>query len=422
MARIRNARRMPILIMFALVFSVLGMTVSAQDAATPTAATPAADEPPPQPSIAFYPAEETPGGYYNAELEPGEQATFSVVLGNSGEVDFDAVTYAADAYSIRNGGFGLEDLDSEQTGPTTWLDYPTEEFSTVAGEGIEREFTVAVPADTAPGEYVTGIAMQTADPVNEEADEGMFRLNQYYRTVIGIRILVPGDLAPAIEFGEPAFIVEGAVPAIVVPITNTGNQQTTPAGEIRVTDQDGNILMSAPVQMGRVYGGHETELWLGLSEPLPNGDYEITVVLDDEDKDLHAELPATVFVVSDSAGQEMAEQAPITISDVAFTPMPDADNIQFAAIDATITNTGDPVTNAQLSLIAKVDGEEVERFPISQSLSLPEGDTDVSTRYLPLTGWTSGEWTFELLVETVEPSGAAVVAASQPVEGTVDIP
>src|SRR5690606_5142774 len=134
------------------------------------------------------------GGYFNVELEAGDSTTQKVTLGNGGEVPFDAVTYAADAYTIRNGGMGLRELDSEPTGPTTWLDYPTETFPTEPGQGFEREFTISVPEGAPTGEYVAGIAVQSAEPVNEEGEEGMFRFDQYYRTVIGTRILVPGDL------------------------------------------------------------------------------------------------------------------------------------------------------------------------------------------------------------------------------------
>lgn len=389
----------------------------AQTPATP----PATPVEPPQPSIAFYATGDSEGSFFDAELKPGESTDFSVVLGNNGQVDFEAVTYAADAYTIRNGGFGLRYSDAEPSGPTTWLDYPTENFTATTGKTKERTFAVTVPKGTAPGEYVTGIAMQTADPVNEAPQEGMFRFDQYYRTVIPIRIIVPGDLAPSIDIGEATFVVEGGVPAISIPITNTGNLQTQPSGEIRVTDSTGNIVLSAPVQMGKIYGGHDTALWIGLATPLPEGTYSVAVQLDDKNAQISASAEVDLVVESQNA-QVAVTSAPITIASAAVTPGPDANNVQFAVVDATIANTGEPIGNAQLSLLVSRDGEEVERFPISQALSLQTGDTAINTRYIPLEGWSSGEWTFELLLEQVEGSGAAVVVASQPIEGSITIP
>ena len=98
------------------------------------------------------------------------------------------------------------------------------------------------------------------------------------------------------------------------------------------------------------------------------------------------------------------------------------DQVQFATIEAILTNTGEAVGNAQLSLIASVDGAEVERFPINQSLSLPTGDTAITTRYIPVTGWTSGTWTFDLVLETVDASGVAVVVARAAIPDSIAIP
>jgi hypothetical protein len=125
---------------------------------------------------------------------------------------------------------------------------------------------------------------------------------------------------------------------------------------------------------------------------------------------IEAEAPAT------------PEAATFVITQATVEPAPSADDVQFATVEAVISNAGEPVANAQLSLIARVNGEEIERFPISQSLSLPSGETTISTRYIPATGWTSGTWTFELLLETVEPGGAAVVVGRQMIEGSITIP
>jgi hypothetical protein len=116
------------------------------------------------------------------------------------------------------------------------------------------------------------------------------------------------------------------------------------------------------------------------------------------------------------------EPTPLTIASGSVTPAPDADNVHFANVEAVIRNSGEPVTNAQLSLIARVDGEEVERFTISQSLALASGDTPISTRYIPAAGWTSGDWTFELLLETIDSSGGAIVVSRLSLEETITIP
>ena len=179
------------------------------------------------------------------------------------------------------------------------------------------------------------------------------------------------------------------------------------------------MIATFPVKMDSVYAHDSTTLTLGASGSLPPGTYTVRVNLSD------AETGTTA--TAEKSGLEAAAAATpvpqqVVISAATAAPKPAADNVQFAEVAATIVNNGEQITNAQLSLVASKDGAEVERFPISQSLSLPTGETPVTTRYIPAEGWSSGSWTFELLVETVDPSGAAVVIARLPVDGTITIP
>jgi hypothetical protein len=253
------------------------------------------------------------------------------------------------------------------------------------------------------------------------ADEGMFRFDQVFRTVLGIRILVPGELKAALELGQPEMIIEGAIPGIRVPVTNTGNVQTTPNGEVVVHDATGMLLLSGPLQLGPIYGGHATEIVIGLPAALPVGQYTLDLSLNDADGVLLLDALELPFVVDESTVAD-AGSSPVSVSAATLTPLPEPSNVQLALIDATITNSGDPIANAQLSLIVSVDGVEVERFAINQSLALPSGETTISERYLPLTGWTSGEWTFELLLESVGADGVATVIDRHVFDEVITIP
>ncbi len=356
--------------------------------------------------------------FLSTELKAGESTEFTVAIGSSGGPSFEAITYAADAVSNRNGGMGLKDGNAEKTGATLWLDYPTREFLAESGQIEEVTFSVSVPPDTKPGEYVTGIAMQTVNPINERDPDTVFHFEQYLRTVIGIRVFVPGEMAPAIELGSPEFVIEGLVTAIRVPVSNTGNLQIRPQMEMTVSLPDGTVVLHGEIQVGRIYGGHQTELFIPIGSELSPGNYLVSLELLADDGLSVADLDSSPVVLTDVADSV----SPITINLADISAGPTPENIMFAEVSATINNTGEPVSNTQMTLIVNKDGEEVERFPMSQSLSVPPGDTHVSTRYIPLTGWTSGEWEFELLLETVEGSGAAVVVDRMPIETKVTVP
>jgi hypothetical protein len=283
---------------------------------------------------------------------------------------------------------------------------------------IERPITVSIPPDTAPGEYVAALAIQTAEP---QAIEGTEVFNQIIRRASAFYITVPGDSHPAFELGESRFVEEGESVRFVADIANTGNTRVYPTGTVAFSKPGGELVATAPIEMGAVYAFQETTLEIGFQSPLPPGEYEVDVELTDPDTGASANL-ADYRVVAPDPLATPEPPPPVTIENVSIEPGPSADNVQFANVQATLSNTGEPVGNAQLSLLVSKDGEEVERFPISQALSLQQGDTTINTRYIPLEGWSPGEWTFELLLETVEGNGAAVVVASQPIEGGITVP
>jgi hypothetical protein len=398
-----------------LLLQVTGMVTDAQEApATP--ASPTADNRVSK-SFQFYPAEGEWGDYFDLTIDAGTTVTEKVLIANTGEITNDLRTYATNAFTKQGGGFAAAEYGTEPNDVTKWLDYPEETFDIEVGQGVERTFTVTVPPGTAPGEYITAIAAANAEA---GGIEGTSELNQITRYVIPVLITVPGETTVGFEIGNVTLTSLSDSLLIQIPLTNTGDVRVRPKGTVDLLSADGTLVSSFPVEMESIYAHDSTTLTLGINGSIAPGTYQVRVTFADPESGVKAETLATDLDFQGSG--DLAVKTDFTISTAAITPGPAADNVQFANVEAVISNIGDPVGNAQLSLIASVDGEEVERFPISQSLSLPTGDTPITTRYIPATGWTSGSWTFELLLETVEPGGAAVVVGRQPIEGAIVIP
>ena len=108
----------------------------------------------------------SPGLYFDLTMRPGETQSLAVRLSNAGTAAIAARTYAADVYTIINGGFGGLLRDDARTGTTKWLDYPTVVLQLPAGQGIQRKFTVAVPPDAGPGEYITSLVLENDEPIS----------------------------------------------------------------------------------------------------------------------------------------------------------------------------------------------------------------------------------------------------------------
>ncbi|MGC4106857.1 MAG: hypothetical protein QM753_10970 [Thermomicrobiales bacterium] len=280
---------------------------------------------------------------------------------------------------------------------------------------MKLSFTVSVPEGTAPGQYITAVAAERSGEGNDTTT-----IVDNLRYAVPVFITVPGETTAGFSVDGVRLTSMAGGLQVDIPIENTGDVRVRPKGDVAILGPDGKRVASIPVEMQSIYAHDQTTLTLGAPGNFPPGKYSVAVNLRDEETGTTAEGGVTDVQLA-GTGTE-AVKSPITLGQSTIAPKPSKDNVQFVNVSTTVSNSGDPITNGQLSLIAKKDGKEVERFPISQSLSVPTGETPVSSRYIPAEGFSTGTWTFELLLETTDGSGAALVLAQQPIDGSVVIP
>ncbi|HET8524959.1 MAG TPA: hypothetical protein VFL82_17130, partial [Thermomicrobiales bacterium] len=125
-----------------LLWCLVALTVAV--GALPSAAQAQTSAPAAAPEFILKPVDQA-GPYFALTMEAGSDKSLAVDLGNAGTEPVAARTYAADVYTLINGGFGVRDEDASSTGTTTWLDYPAETLQLPPRKMIERTFTVHVP-------------------------------------------------------------------------------------------------------------------------------------------------------------------------------------------------------------------------------------------------------------------------------------
>lgn len=364
----------------------------------------------------FYPTESGWGSFFDVQIDVGQTAQVTVTIANVGDVTQGIKTYVTNGFTAPGGGFAAAEYGVPLNEVSQWLDYPEETFTLDAGEGVERTFSVTVPEDTAPGQYITAIAGEHAEA---SAVEGQPNLSQKLRYSVPVFIRVPGATDTAFHVERIDLQESDGVGIIIVSLQNTGDIRVRPEGVVEARTIEGELVVSIPVAMESIYAREGTDLRLALPQNVGTGTYDVSVALTDPDSGVEAGLEENgleLFVAG-----SLGEPVIFTFADTSLVPQPDAANIQFVTIDAVILNAGEAVTNAQLSLVANLDGQELERFAIGQSLALPTGETPITARYIPVTGWTSGTWSFELLLESVESGGAAVVQAVYVLPDTLEI-
>jgi hypothetical protein len=262
----------------------VGLAVVALLAAMLVVTAPVAAQAADQVKLALLPVGQ-PGSYFDLTMTPGETRTLEVAIGNDGEAAIAARTYAADVYTIINGGFGGRLRDQARTGMTVWLDYPTDVLHLTPTERTTRAFTVAVPANAGPGEYISSLVLENDEPVIAGHSLGV---DQIYRQAVAVVVTVPGRRVPGLEIGAASHLVVGGTSVVRVAVENSGNIRLKPRVAFTLTDPGGSDISQAAIQMDTFYARTDTFVEFPLAALLRPGTYTVRLAVEDAGHDATA--------------------------------------------------------------------------------------------------------------------------------------
>jgi hypothetical protein len=254
-----------------------------------------------------------PGSFFDLVMLPGDSRTLAVDISNDGAAPLAARTYAADVYTIINGGFGGRLHDEPETGTTRWLDYATDGLQLDAGERVRRTFEVVVPADAGPGEYITSLVLEYDQSVSGGGGVGF---NQVVRQAVAVVVTVPGQRAPGLAIGTASHKVVGGLSVVSVAVRNTGNVRTKPLVQFALFDAAGDQVSQATVRMDTFYAHTDTFIELPLAALLLPGTYTVSLTLEDAEQGARAAEAAIPFIVEapgSSAGAVGLVPGPIDV-------------------------------------------------------------------------------------------------------------
>lgn len=253
-----------------------------------------------------------PGTYFALTLVAGEHRQIEVEAANFGPESTLARTYAANVYSIVNGGFGAGLYGEDATGTTTWLDYPTQEIMLAPQGALRVPFTVSVPVGTPPGEYITALVIESTEALQSV---GPLTLNQVNRSAIAVAVDVPGPRQPDLLIGLVSHESVGGQSILSFEVDNPRNVHLRPAGGFRLLDAGGSQIEARAVVMDALYAGTRTLLEAPLADALPPGDYCAELSLTDSATGAHDATECLTFSVQPSAndGAATIPQAPWTL-------------------------------------------------------------------------------------------------------------
>jgi hypothetical protein len=251
------------------------------------------------------------GLYFELTMAAGEAHQLSVEVGNFGPAEVRARTYAADVYSIVNGGFGAALFGAQPTGTARWLDYKTQELTLKPGRASRIDFRVQVPKGMPPGQYVTSLVAESVEPA--QAGAGSVAINQVNRVAIAVAVQIPGPSHPVIEIGAVSYKFAAGVSFVSFAVANPGNRHLKPAGELIVRDSTQTEIVRTSVAMDSVYAGTDTRLEVPLAQRLGPGAYCAELRLTDvgtKAADHTSCLPFTVTAAAETVGGAGSSAAP----------------------------------------------------------------------------------------------------------------
>jgi hypothetical protein len=172
---------------------------------------------------------------FSYQVNPGGRVEDAMVVANRGTAPVDLAVYAADGFTSDKGQLDLLPKAKKSRGTGIWVTAARDRVVVKPGQTVQLPFTVAVPADATPGDYVGGILTSLTQA---DAAQG---INVDRRLGIRIALRVSGALKPALAVEKPHISYDGT-PApfakgdatVTYRIRNTGNTVLSTRQSVRL--------------------------------------------------------------------------------------------------------------------------------------------------------------------------------------------
>lgn len=128
---------------------------------------------------------------YGYTLNPGGALEDGITVANRGTTPLDLAVYGADAFTTDAGRLDLVGQDAPSTGVGAWVHAARSHVTIQPGKSVDVPFTVTLPKDAKPGDYMGGIVTSLTRPDANGVDVDR-------RLAIRIRLRVGGALNPSL--------------------------------------------------------------------------------------------------------------------------------------------------------------------------------------------------------------------------------
>jgi hypothetical protein len=247
--------------------------------------------------------------YFDFTLNPGESVQDAIVASNESGEDIYMKLEAVDATTADNGGIAYDFANPTTHSQWLTMEKPTNPLLVKPFHVIRIPFTVSVPANTPPGEYVIGFLAtkdlsQVGTPtVNPNSN---FSIVVVQQVAVSVVIHVPGAQKCSIKVNEITPLIQNGKWDIKAVLKNDGNIHFNGKGKIVLMDANQNVLSDTPIATGYFVSGTEMEIDTLIDLP-EVGKYTLQYSLTDQ-KDSACMLDNTQPIEFGVEDQKASEQ------------------------------------------------------------------------------------------------------------------
>lgn len=180
-------------------------------------------------------------GYYVLRLNPGATITQQIVVSNPNHHAVIADVASVDASTSDATGAVYGTPDSTPVGTGSWISFVTNQLQLAPGERRSLPFTVTVPRNAKPGQYLAAVSVavplaKTAASTPPDRRQAGFEVKLQPQRVIAVEVDVPGPRAPHLVVRGVKPVVQGTTLRLQFDVANTGNAFAKGHGTVTVAD------------------------------------------------------------------------------------------------------------------------------------------------------------------------------------------
>jgi hypothetical protein len=218
-------------------------------------------------------------GYFVYPVAPGKSVKGAVIVSNTGTKTGSVRIYAADGGTgATTGTVYLTDAHPFRAG--SWIQLATARLTLAPGRFKRVPFTVHVPADAKPGEWVGGVVAEstTAARSTRTKQKAGVQIKIRNQTIIAVQVNVPGARRAAFSVGAVKTGGQRGYQQLIVHLANTGNVLRKPTGKVEVL-KSGHLVETLPFVMDTFLPQTSIDYPILLKKALAPGDYQARVSL-----------------------------------------------------------------------------------------------------------------------------------------------